>query len=277
MYDVTVILTCHNRCGKTVSCIRSLAQKNKAARLRFIVVDDNSTDKTLEALKELSDKGICIELIRGSGELYYSGGMRLGMEKAKKEAGFDHCLMVNDDVSFFDGCVDRMLEFHESFVKNGKETVIIGCTCSEGGELTYGGVKYTGRGVKYRQVGPGEDIDCDTFNANCVLIPKDVFENADIIDPVYVHSLGDFDYGLSLSRKGIHLRTFSGFAGSCEKNPDKNTWTDRSLGRRQRLKAKESIKGAPFKQWFYFLKKNFGYTEAFLHAFTPYIRIALNR
>ena len=43
------------------------------------------------------------------------------------------------------------------------------------------------------------------------------------------------------------------------------------------IRLKESVKGAPFKQWFYFLKKNFGIFTAVIHAFTPYIRIILKK
>ena len=40
---------------------------------------------------------------------------------------------------------------------------------------------------------------------------------------------------------------------------------------------KENIKGAPTKQWFYFLKKNFGYMAAVKGTLSPYIRILFGK
>ena len=41
----------------------------------------------------------------------------------------------------------------------------------------------------------------------------------------------------------------------------------------QRLKDKESPKGAPFKQWFHYLHKNYGIAIAVLRCWTPYIKL----
>ena len=54
-------------------------------------------------------------------------------------------------------------------------------------------------------------------------------------------------------------------------------WLDNSLSRKERFKKKESIKGAPMKQWFYFLRKNFGLVEAVRGGITPYVRILIGR
>ena len=40
---------------------------------------------------------------------------------------------------------------------------------------------------------------------------------------------------------------------------------------------KESPKGLPSKQWFYFLKKNFNINYAVWKSITPYIRIILKK
>ncbi len=92
------------------------------------------------------------------------------------------------------------------------------------------------------------------------------------IDPFYRHSIGDFDYGLQISRKGYEIRVFSEFAGECNDNTLQKTWQDETL---PRLRLKESRKGLPFADWFHFLHKNFGLGTAIVRSVTPYIRILL--
>jgi hypothetical protein len=80
-----------------------------------------------------------------------------------------------------------------------------------------------------------------------------------------------------MRRKGIPVQVSVSYAGICPDNDSTGGWTDRKLSRRERLRKKESVKGAPFRPWFYFLRKNFGLGQAILHGFTPYLRILLGR
>ena len=117
--------------------------------------------------------------------------------------------------------------------------------------------------------------EADTFNANCVLIPYKVFVKVGPIDSHYIHSLGDFDYGLELKRHGNILHVSKDYCGICDINSIENTWVDVSLDIKERVRRKEAIKGAPTKQWFYFLKKNFGIGNAIFGSLTPFVRILL--
>jgi GT2 family glycosyltransferase len=182
--------------------------------------------------------------------------------------------MVNDDVSFYDDAITNLVKQSQKKANN----VVVGVTCDEEQKQTYGAVKYNGGfSVRYRAVALGEAIACDTFNANCVLIPYQLFEKTGAMDEHYIHSLGDFDYGLSLKRSGAEIYSSEHFVGVCNRNSIKGTWLDKSLSLKQRIHLKETIKGAPAKQWFYFLKKNFGLTKALVFTVTPYINLVLGR
>ena len=50
---ITVIFTCFNRREKTLQCIKSLSGGNKDIAFQYVIVDDNSTDGTYEALEEI--------------------------------------------------------------------------------------------------------------------------------------------------------------------------------------------------------------------------------
>lgn len=269
---LTVILTCYNRKEKTCKCIQSLIQGNPEVRFTFIVVDDESSDGTGEAVKNLAKDDCPVYVIKGNGGLYWAGGMRKGIEYAKAKINSEYYMLINDDVYFCDHAIERMLEEIQ------KGQVLVGPMCDDKGNAVYGGIRYKGYGMKYSIIGPGEkERGCDTFNANCVLMPKNIFLQAPNIDSAYIHSLGDFDYGLCLKKMGFKICVFHSFVGICPDNPIEGTWQDISLSRRERIKRKEEPKGAPCKPWFHYLKKNFGVRIAIIYSLTPYIRIILGR
>lgn len=271
---VTVILTCFNRKDKTLHCIDSIEKGNPSIEFEFIVVDDHSTDGTIDALAELQSN---IHIINGNGSLYWAGGMRQGISYYFGHCGdAEYALLINDDVAFFDHVIERMIEQSSE----SASSVIVGATCDSKGNFTYGAMKLIVPRKKdiYRRVLPTEkNIDCDTFNCNCVLIDRTIFKKAGNFDKVYTHSLGDIDYGLTLKRNGAKIISSSFYVGVCEHNDNKGTWDDNSLGIIERIKKKESPKGAPSKEWFHFMKKNFGFFAAVRYTITPFIRILLRK
>lgn len=273
MSNVLALFTCFNRKACSVKCVETLTKGNPNINFRFIVADDNSKDGTEEALLAM-DQDIIVK--KGNGSLFYSGGMRLAIQTAlelKDLNKFDYIMLMNDDVVFMDYSIEKIVG--ESKSKN--DAVIIGAMQWDTGILSYGGVKYD-KGIHYTTLGPEKsDIACDTFCANCVLIPLSVFKQAGQMDTCYIHSLGDFDYGMKISRMGIKMYTSSFFVGQCNDNSRGGTWMDNSLSLRERIKRKESPKGNPTKQWFHYLKKYFGLHYAVWYSLTPYFRIILKK
>lgn len=156
---------------------------------------------------------------------------------------------------------------------------MVGATCDEQGKLSYGGVIKTHPWKpKFQSVlSNSSKIYCDTFCANCVLIPVTVFENTENIDPIYHHAMGDFDYGFAIRRAGYQIAASDFFVGKCNDNPKSGSWLDVSLSRKERLKRKESPKGLPRKEYFHFLFKNHGLFTAVVYSLSPYIRILIGR
>ncbi|MCI5856566.1 MAG: glycosyltransferase [Agathobacter sp.] len=275
---ITVLLTCFNRAEKTEHCIRSIVEGNPGLSFSFVLLDDASTDRTMQMLEQLQRDGIDIMILHGDGNSFWAGGMRKAIAYAKENTKSEFYLLVNDDVDFEKGAVEQLLAEYGEVSEGGKtQTALVGPTCNRAGEFTYGGIRYD-RGIHYTAVTPEmNDRSCDTFNMNCLLLGGELFKANANFDPCYIHGLADFDYGLDMKRRNILLWVASFYVGKCEKNSEKGTWMDRSLPRRVRLKKKASPKGAPFRQWFHFLRKNFGAKTALLHGFTPYIRIIAGR
>lgn len=272
MKKVCVILTCYNRCEITKRCVRNLVDSNKHLHITFVIVDDASSDRTVELLEKLKIENYEICILHGDGNLFWCGGMRKAIAYAKNLPEYDYYMLINDDVDFYDSIIEQMI----TEMQNGNK-ILVGATCDSNGNYSYGGVRYIDSGIKYKKVELASKEVCHTFNANCVLIPKSIFMEADNIDEAYIHTLGDFDFGLSLYKKGYEIKMFSNYVGVCNANLIEGTWQDNSLSIIERIKKKEQPKGAPFKQWFYFLNKNFGLGKALIHGFTPYARIFIKK
>lgn len=269
-----VVMTCFNRCEKTINCIKKLHTGNDLNDYRFIVVDDNSKDGTCEKIEALGFSDVVI--LHGNGNLFWNGGMHMGIEYALNQyADFDFLLLVNDDVDFVPGILDKLISYSQK--KHDGNAVIVGPTCNTEGEFSYGGILYT-KSLNYEMLGPDRNaIDCTTFNANCTLIPMKIMKQVGNLDSYYKHSMGDFDLGFRVSRAGYKIHVFNEYVGVCNDNPKEGSWRDSSLGIIQRIKLKESFKGLPFKDWFHYLKNNFGIGTAIVRSFTPYIKILLKK
>ena len=260
-------MTCFNRKEKTKNAIEKLREGNPDIDFSFLVVDDQSTDGTKEAIESIPQVGV----ISGNGSLFYSGGMRVAINHAKKKEGFDYCLLFNDDVDFQMGAIEYLTE-------KDAATIWVGPTCDEKQQLSYGGIVKTSKwrpSSKIIKADTSKGRNCDTFNANCVLIPWDIFMDLDNIDPVYTHSMGDFDYGFSAVRKGYEIKVSDRYVGICIDNPVENSWRNTKFSRKKRLSMKESPKGLPGAEWFHYLNKNYQFFTAIVYSLIPYMRILL--
>src|SRR5439155_26563506 len=93
---VTAILACHNRRALTMRALRSFFGQLVATpvELDAVLVDDGSCDGTAEAATAEWSR---LRVIRGTGSLYWAGGMALA-EREAINAAPAYLLWLNDDV-----------------------------------------------------------------------------------------------------------------------------------------------------------------------------------
>lgn len=267
---ITVLFTCFNRKEKTIRAMKSIVEKNKGIEFKFIIVDDNSNDGTVDAITEL---GYNTDIIIGTGNLFWCGGMRVAINRYFDINDGSDCLLINDDVDFFDRAIEEMV------YQQKKDQIIVGAVCDKKGEFTYGlRVEKNKHTIELDAIYPNaNEIEGDTMNANCVLIPYVAIHRAGNMDSHYIHSLGDYDLGYRLKKLGYHLVSSFDYVGVCEANPFEGTWRDSELPRLERLKKKESPKGTPAGEWFYFLRKNYGFYKAVKYSLTPFVKILIRQ
>ncbi len=273
MESVLAIMTCFNRLDQTRKCIDSLL-KQEQIKWQFVITDDGSTDGTWEYLSQRKD----VIVLQGDGSLFYSGGMRVAIDRAKKiceEKEYDAILLLNDDVYFHEGAIMKMMQDIQ-----GKEALLAGNICNTKKEFTYGAKKKKSlwRPTYVQSMPDGMFSErADLANGNCILIPYQLFRRIPNIDDIYIHSLGDYDYTLTASKIAPIYGT-NYWVGICEDDHEEQTaWTNRKLSVKNRIILKESAKGNPTKQWFYYLNKNYGIFTAILFTVHDYIKIFTGR
>ncbi len=90
---VSVVIPCHNGWPYTKLCLSSVL-KSDYPNFHIIVVDDGSTDSTSEYIaKEFQN----VEVLKGDGNLWWSGSMNLGIREAIKKQT-EYVLVLNNDV-----------------------------------------------------------------------------------------------------------------------------------------------------------------------------------
>ena len=274
MPRIAVIMTCHNRRETTVASLRSLAASvTQVNGLEYTVylTDDGSSDGTQDAVSKL---GLPVVMIQGTGDLFWNRGMVMAWRAAvENRSDHDGFLLLNDDTELDPGALPILLALS---LRLGGSAVVVGATRDPvTGDLTYGGVKRVSPwhpGRTSRLPLSREPQDAEAFNANCVLVPKAVAQSIGILDPVFHHSMGDFDYGYRARKHGIRVVVAPGTVATCAANRVCATWRDSTQPLGRRLKLLSSPKGLPFRQWREFLKRH-GAVAPTLLASMPYVNV----
>ncbi len=268
MKKITVLITCHNRKEKTVTCLKALFAADLPAeyRLSFFLVDDGSTDGTSEAIKKNFPE---VNVIEGNGNLFWAGGMRLAWTEALKH-NFDFYLLLNDDTLLYPNAINLLIEAHnfaiEKFNKGG---IYVGSTNDpEIKEFTYGGHKLlNGISSRSQPVKPeaGNFRSCDFANANILLVSNNVVESIGILSDKFTHSVADYDYTLTAKKKGIPLLVCPDYCGTCSDEHGKN-WLPGNYPISERIKYLRSPKHLAYHEYLFFIRRHFPfyYPAAFL-------------
>ena len=223
-----------------------------------------------EAVEPLShrDKFSEVNIIQGNGALYWNRGMHLAWETASNKKNYDYYLWINDDVTILKNSILILLENQKKYVNS----IICGVMVSNiDGNITYGG-----RDEKSKMVLPNEKTPkkCYYVNGNLVLISKIIFEKVGLIDKIFLHAMGDFDYGLRVIENGFECRISSKIVGFCESNNALPAWCLPEVGFIKRIKSLYSPLGNSHPYYFFIYEsRHFHIFKALKHFITIHLRL----
>lgn len=261
---ISVLLTCFNRKALTLRLLASLfRQQQLQAELCILVVDDGCSDGTADAIRQQFPQ---VHVVAGTGQLYWCGGMRLAQQQLANvlPRAADYQLWLNDDVELDDDALARLLKQTQALQASHRVGAVVGAVRSlTGSTLTYGGRKSLSRWLPLRMSAvlaqSEQPQSCDFINGNVCLFPADAVEAVGELTSAYTHSMGDFDYGLRLRRRGFTLWQAAGSFGRCKGRPIAGSIRDRSLSLQQRLVLlQQPNQAAPVAQWQHFVQQHGG-------------------
>jgi GT2 family glycosyltransferase len=267
MKTIATLMTCHNRKEKTLNCLEALYKNTlpNGYSLEVSLVDDGSIDGTAQAVSENYPQ---VNIIKGNGNLYWCRGMYKAWQSAAQTKDYDYYLWLNDDTYVFPNTLTVMLSAADA---TENKAIIVAASCSEKtGTLTYSGFLANGK-----RITPADClVQAYTFNGNCVLISKFVYQQIGYIDPLFRHAIGDLDYGLRAVQKGIKSLIAPGFLAYCESHDTLPQWCLKSVSLKKRVKSLYSPLGSSHPYYFFrFELRHFGLLVAIKHLFSIHLRL----
>lgn len=112
--DLSIVIVSFNTKKLTKECIESVVKNTKGISYEFLVIDNNSTDDSVNMLKSLSQK-LSLTLIENSKNLGFGAANNQGMKKAKGR----YILLLNSDTYVKDNSLGEMVKWMDENPKVG--------------------------------------------------------------------------------------------------------------------------------------------------------------
>lgn len=277
---IAILITCYNRKEKTLACLKSLYKSieasNSNSQFNIYLVDDGSSDGTSDAVLSNFPN---VEIIQGSGKLFWAGGMRLAWNTAL-HSNPEYYLLLNDDTFLYENAINCLLKTSLSFFcDTSNHAIFIGSTIDEkAAKITYGGRKLNSRfrPNSYLINSDTTPLECDIGNANIMLVPRSIVQEIGILSEKYTHSTADFDYTLRAKKARFKVMVVPGILGICEHDHGEG-WLSSKFNLTERIRYLYSPKGLAYKEYLFYIKSHFpiylpeAFLKLWIKALFPFI------
>lgn len=204
---ISVILVNYN--GKTYNdnCIRSILQSTLKDRLQIVVVDNDSTDDSLNDLKESWGQNQQIHIIELDQNYGFSKANNEGI-KWSITNGIYKFLLLNNDTEIEPDTIEKMLEIQKGTsgivvpkVLYADKPDTIWCA---GGEFTPIIRKPKQSGINQTDMGQfDENRQCEFANGCCLLLTKEIVDQIGYLDESFFLYYEDTEYSFRALKSNI--------------------------------------------------------------------------
>lgn len=204
---VAAVIPVYNRKDLTLQCLRSMERLDlDDIDLEIFIVDDGSTDGTSDAvIREFPQ----VNIVRGNGDLWYTGAINLGIEAAMKTAP-EFLLLANDDQVYDSHALKFMVESAKRY-----GPCVVGALLllwdtphrifqvSPTWKTIWGGWRHWQHQTIWTV--PETCWDVDLIVGNCMLVTADAVKRFGPMNEILFPNSGDAEFTPRLKRKGIRL------------------------------------------------------------------------
>ena len=202
--EVSIVIPVYNKWAYTAACLRSLAETSCAAGFEVIVVDDQSTDETVQRLPAVHG----LVHLRNEQNLGFVGSCNRGAEQARGR----YIVMLNNDTQVLDGWLDALLETFERHPDTGLAGARL--VYPDGSLQEAGGIVFRdGSGWNYgRDDNPDRPDyqfvrEVDYCSGACIMLPTDLFRELGGFDGHYAPAYyEDTDLAFRVRAHGLKVR-----------------------------------------------------------------------
>ncbi len=202
---IYVVIPIYNRLAATLECLACLARQT-LKDYQIIIIDDGSTDGSAETIRA---KYPLATILKGDGNLWWTGAMHLGISHVLKQAQeADFVLSLNNDVTF-------KPDYLEILVQTSRQHnyALVGSLCLDNADqqtILDSGIKMTWPKYIYSQIkfdpGKKEIETIDTISGRGVLIPIKVIKKiGNFAKDLLPHYGADYEYGFRAKAAGCPL------------------------------------------------------------------------
>lgn len=249
--SILSLAACHNRREKTLMALESLYRQNLPSNvtLKNFIVDDGSSDGTSSAIAKMFRD---VQVIDGTRDLYWAGAMRLGWANLSTLSDIDYLFVYNDDVVFFDGAINALLESIQMTEINGVDNIAMAVGCfvdPDTGVKTYGGVERSLNphplSLRLARKKDGIYNEVLSGNMNGCLISIKALRSFGFLADYFVHSGADYEFGLRARKNGFRTIEVVKPIGFCKRNQKNGTSSEIGISFTERYNRLFSIKEMP--------------------------------
>jgi len=206
---VSIVVLTWNKLNYTKKCFNFLKRNTKYANWEVIVVDNGSTDGTIDYLKEKKrSEGEKYKIILNSKNLGYAGGVNQGI----KAAHGDYILLLNNDVYVWENWLTNMVDT----IEGEEEISVVGARLiyPQNNRIQHAGIAFI-RKIEPLHIYKNSSINnpnvnevrsVDAVTGACMLIKREIIDEIGFFDERFKFGgFEDTDFCLRSRIKGYKI------------------------------------------------------------------------
>lgn len=210
-FVVTIVVLSWNQSLLTENCVRSLLAVNQPG-IQILVVDNNSSDNTVQALKNNFEGQITV--IANKENLGFAGGNNVGIRHAL-DLNADHIMLLNNDTIVERNFLQPMLTTLQSDPRIGATTPKIYLMddgkkgeriWAAGGQVNLWLGQSGSRGIGKIDTGQFDKMEEVGYASGCcILIKRETLEEVGLLNEDYFAYYEDVDWSLRARQCGYRI------------------------------------------------------------------------